>query len=1407
MAGFVTPPVLPAIATRRTIGGPSVSAGRLRSESPSPPSGGPSTPSGSTALDNMSRLQRMDFILKARNGSVLSRGCILKTDHYPTGRALNLDITLTGAPNFRGPRVGSLNVFGVAQPRVNGLKAILSVLGCMPVHPNPSSRTRIISSAISATREIPSPATPSSSTPPNYAPRCVFFSTREEPVVYVSGRPFVLRDASDPTEALSLSDRAENLEAIESRLKADILAESAKFGGLVLTHYEGIGDEENILPTWTAIDPSSVLTSRELWDNLKSEGWPVEYHRIPISPDQPIEENYLDAYFNVIQSLEPRHTSLIFSCGMGAVRTTFAMVAACIIRRKQLLNLGLPDPFLGISGAKGTNGVSHADESTSPLSPKSQAAVTLEKANAEQEMQKALLRLTFIMQQNIQQTTNLKPQSAIEVLLFQPSLLDNLSRAVRGNYSIILSLLGCLDYGTFVKRLVDVVIDSCDHVLNLREVVLDHRIKYSITTTDDKRRRDSLVRAGKALEKYYFLLAFGSYIEQVGSTANADESFSNWLKARVELWNQVTFLRKASLNVFAPIADLSAITRSGTSTSEEQDAERKESGPVTHPNRAKVLGDEWTDHVIKNRSGVILRPSTLLKSDLWKRESQKVKSTLAVRGTINFRNIPGTNIYALGQPSVEAIDAVRDRIMEDYPGSARIVWINLREEPIVYINGSPYCLRRENFSLRNMKDYGGISASRMEILEERLKNDVVAELQSFDNRLLLHTENPSGAVVPMWEHVHTVDVADPRTVMESKRHAGSVELSFVRIPVTAERPPDASDINELLDLMLRADHERIPIVLNCQLGRGRSTITSIIVYMIQRWLKAQLARSSSNIGGEDDGVLLKKQSRIPSYQVINNLLRVLRNGVRIKEEVDVAIDRCGELYNIRDAIEDCRLRAEQATSEQDKRLYAQRGMSNLRRYFLLIIFQAYLRSAQPDTLRTYDTFETFVKNRPVFQTMEKELQSDHTNALKPLERIDVSEGFASPDEEHIIVANRSGSILSASTMLKSDLFTNLQKMSLPERVIGAPNFRRLPLILPADPSISPPSESQPMVCGSGMPTIEGMRQALTLVNATTEGPNCVFWTSLREEPVIYVAGRPHVLRTVDRPLQNVEATGITTDVVERMEQALKKDVQDELRRNHGKILLHDELEESPGKYQITALYETVTEDEIMTPRDVFELIMGKGYRVNYGRVAITDEQAPLPQALDQIIQRVEAALKNATHLMFNCQMGRGRTTSGMVAAVLIATVATRDVTQDPVEEDEESASGLVMHDRYDGYEEAYLNGEYKTILRLVGVLSHGKIAKRLCDRAIDTVDSVQNLRRAIFDYKVKLNAVDQSSSKYQSLLSIACSYLYRYGTLIALTNYLMERKAFRPVGQDQSFPVWLREHREITNLLGRRTLE
>lgn len=101
-------------------------------------------------------------------------------------------------------------------------------------------------------------------------------------------------------------------------------------------------------------------------------------------------------------------------------------------------------------------------------------------------------------------------------------------------------------------------------------------------------------------------------------------------------------------------------------------------------------------------------------------------------------------------------------------------------------------------------------------------------------------------------------------------------------------------------------------------------------------------------------------------------------------------------------------------------------------------------------MQSFETVETFVKDRPglipsnslilhhanffisVIQTFEKELLAHGINALKPLERTDVTDGVAHPDEVKQVVVNRSGTILSASTILKSDFFSNLQKMTLPE---------------------------------------------------------------------------------------------------------------------------------------------------------------------------------------------------------------------------------------------------------------------------------------------------------------------------------------------------------------------------------------
>lgn len=87
----------------------------------------------------------------------------------------------------------------------------------------------------------------------------------------------------------------------------------------------------------------------------------------------------------------------------------------------------------------------------------------LEQANAQQDLNRSLLRLTNILQNILPSGPS---RQVIDLLLTNSSLLNDLRKAHMGNYGIILSLLGCLDDGQKAKKLVDKVIDNCMHPLS-----------------------------------------------------------------------------------------------------------------------------------------------------------------------------------------------------------------------------------------------------------------------------------------------------------------------------------------------------------------------------------------------------------------------------------------------------------------------------------------------------------------------------------------------------------------------------------------------------------------------------------------------------------------------------------------------------------------------------------------------------------------------------------------------------------------------------------------------------------------------------------------------------------------------------------------------------------------------------
>ena len=54
----------------------------------------------------------------------------------------------------------------------------------------------------------------------------------------------------------------------------------------------------------------------------------------------------------------------------------------------------------------------------------------------------------------------------------------------------------------------------------------------------------------------------------------------------------------------------------------------------------------------------------------------------------------------------------------------RVLWHNMREEPVIYVNGQPYVLREADKPFSNV-EYTGIDAFRVEDMESRLKEDVL----------------------------------------------------------------------------------------------------------------------------------------------------------------------------------------------------------------------------------------------------------------------------------------------------------------------------------------------------------------------------------------------------------------------------------------------------------------------------------------------------------------------------------------------------------------------------------------------------------------------------------------------------------------------------------------------------------
>eukprot|EP00899_Mesostigma_viride_P028287 jgi/Mesvir1/8643/Mv02588-RA.1 len=769
-------------------------------------------------------------------------------------------------------------------------------------------------------------------------PRLMWHNMREEPVLYVNGRPFVLREVERPFSNLEYTGiNTERVEQMEARMKEDVLREAQLYNGSILVSDES--SDGQMLDIWEHLgDENAVQTPQEVYASLVAEGYPVDYCRVPVTDEKAPKERDFDALVDRLRDRDP-HMPLVFNCQMGRGRTTTAMIIACLILLKK-----------------------NPDE----------AKQWLLEAGSETDAH----------------NTVAGPDDALR----------------RGEYTVIRSLLRVLEGAAESRRIVDITIDRCAAMQNIREAILQYR--NGVQTQTEERKRESMLRFFvEYLERYYYLIAFSSYLWSEKKGELPEVPFEQWMASRPEMYSILRRLvRRDPIKALSyPCLSLEQVSESSPTHSRHESPTHAAMGggttgaggygPEAMPPvpRHRVSMEDF-NAVLAGRTGAVLGPLTILKGDHFPR-CQNTGLLQRVPGAPNFRQVPDTPVYGLAMPTIEGMRAVLDRVLAPDTGNTRAVWINLREEPVVYVNGTPLVLREVERPFKNMREYRGIGADRMQQMEARLKADILAEARQHGDRIMVSQETPDAHMHYEWQEVSRPDaVLTPQEVF-AQFAANGVPVAYARFPMTDGKAPSLKYFDAISQYMFQEATGNTAIICNCQMGKGRTT-TALVVACLSLLHMGRLdprsfaqrrsghldvsRRNSLDLppgllaqGGAGGGPSASSSSiaaaaaaaltggleadrdtfdefRSGEFSAVRRLTRTLQAGPEMKRLVDAVVDKCDEMQNLREAITDYWQELGKPVMEDRERWpELNRAVEYLERYCMLISFAAYLHSQCP----------------------------------------------------------------------------------------------------------------------------------------------------------------------------------------------------------------------------------------------------------------------------------------------------------------------------------------------------------------------------------------------------------------------------------------------------------------------------
>ncbi len=312
-------------------------------------------------------------------------------------------------------------------------------------------------------------------------------------------------------------------------------------------------------------------------------------------------------------------------------------------------------------------------------------------------------------------------------------------------------------------------------------------------------------------------------------------------------------------------------------------------------------------------------------------------------GVYNFRHIPELGVAGVSQPWLESIPFIQQKV------GPEVVWVHLREEPVVYLAGKPYNLRYLFNPFKNLTDYSGTTRERAEKLEQQLHDEII-EYTCNHGYFPIFDERKDGDDIDVFEHKLLLEEAEVHSPFSAFSQFG---IPWYRVPITDERSADLIDIENLDTLFQQYLRAEIAMIFNCHVGRGRTTTAMVLAGL---FLTIDQAKSCS-IGCGD---LLDFSLSHALPEDIKKDFQPLVKAHHSKKFLDVTIDRLDHVQNLREVLSE-------VPERSMKRFYF------LERYLHLVEYSRYLLERKCGL--TEQGFVDWVKESSELKSLLKKVKS------------------------------------------------------------------------------------------------------------------------------------------------------------------------------------------------------------------------------------------------------------------------------------------------------------------------------------------------------------------------------------------------------------------------------------------------